>query len=140
MNVVDVTIESHVDEALRSLEDAKKIALEMVGQKAEGYVFALTPKDTGRLQNSITHMVKAADDEVHIGTNVEYAPYVELGTGIYAEDGNGRQTPWRYQDEKGVWHTTRGSKPQPFLRPGITRHLDEYKRIIHDVLDSTGDF
>lgn len=34
--------------------------------------------DTGRLRNSISH--KTEKDKVHIGTNVEYAPYVHFGT------------------------------------------------------------
>lgn len=75
----------------------------------------LCPVDTGDLRNSITHEV---DDGVGIvGTNKEYAPYVEYGTGIFAVEGNGRDTPWSYQDDEGNWHTTIGQKPQPFLEP-----------------------
>lgn len=77
----------------------------------------LCPVDTGDLRNSINH-------EVHnnvgiVGTNKEYAPYVEFGTGIFAVEGNGRDTPWSYQDDKGEWHTTVGQKPQPFLETAI---------------------
>lgn len=36
------------------------------------------PVDTGRLRNSVTHLLKGYD--CFIGTNVEYAPYVEEGT------------------------------------------------------------
>ena len=36
--------------------------------------------DTGHLMGSITHKVYKKDLKVRIGTNVEYAPYVELGT------------------------------------------------------------
>lgn len=77
----------------------------------------LCPVDTGDLRSSITH-------EVHnnvgiVGTNKEYAPYVEFGTGIFASEGNGRDTPWSYQDDKGEWHTTVGQKPQPFLETAI---------------------
>lgn len=77
----------------------------------------LCPVDTGDLRSSITH-------EVHnnvgiVGTNKEYAPYVEFGTGIFASEGNGRDTPWSYQDDKGEWHTTAGQKPQPFLETAI---------------------
>ena len=73
------------------------------------------PVDTGDLRNSITHEV---DDGVGIvGTNKEYAPYVEYGTGIFAVEGNGRDTPWSYQDDEGNWHTTIAQKPQPFLNP-----------------------
>jgi len=73
--------------------------------------------DTGLLRASITHEVK--DDEATIGTNVEYAPYVEIGTGIYSSQGDGRQTPWCYQDAEGEWHYTNGQLPQPYLMPAL---------------------
>lgn len=77
----------------------------------------LCPVDTGDLRNSITHEVH--NDVGIVGTNKEYAPYVEFGTGIFAVEGNGRDTPWSYQDNKGEWHTTVGQKPQPFLETAI---------------------
>lgn len=77
----------------------------------------LCPVDTGDLRNSITHEVH--NDVGIVGTNKEYAPYVEFGTGIFAVEGNGRDTPWSYQDDKGEWHTTVGQKPQPFLETAI---------------------
>lgn len=42
----------------------------------------------------------------------------------------GRQTPWVYQDAKGNWHYTRGNKAQPFLKPALNDHADEYREII----------
>lgn len=77
----------------------------------------LCPVDTGDLRSSITHEVN--NDVGIVGTNKEYAPYVEFGTGIFASEGNGRDTPWSYQDDKGEWHTTVGQKPQPFLEIAI---------------------
>lgn len=77
----------------------------------------LCPVDTGDLRSSITHEVN--NDVGIVGTNKEYAPYVEFGTGIFSVEGNGRDTPWSYQDDKGEWHTTVGQKPQPFLETAI---------------------
>jgi phage gpG-like protein len=54
------------------------------------------PVDTGRLRQSITHRIEGSTGIV--GTNVEYAPYVEYGTGKHALGGNGRKTPWAYTD------------------------------------------
>ena len=57
---------------------------------------------------------------VRVGTNTEYAPYVEFGTGIYAESGLGRKTPWRYYSPRmGRFVRTVGMKPKPFLRPAF---------------------
>ena len=83
------------------------------------------PVDTGELRMSITHYVEG--DTGVVGTNKQYAPYVEYGTGLFAKEGNGRQTPWSYQDAKGEWHSTKGQKPQPFLEPAL---LDNEKKII----------
>ena len=83
------------------------------------------PVDTGQLRASITHEIDGLTGI--IGTNVEYAPYVEYGTGIWAVDGNGRKTPWTYQRADGKWVTTAGNKPQPFLTPSL---LDNEKEIV----------
>lgn len=108
-------------------EQIKK-ALEECGLTAERYAKENAPVDTGNLRNSLTH--QTGKRKVLIGSAVKYAPYVELGTGIYAEGGGGRKTPWFYEDEKGVGHLTQGSKPQPYLRPAIADHIDEYNNII----------
>ena len=63
-----------------ALERAIHNALEEIGDKAEYYAKELTPVDTGRLRNSITYDVKTDEKAVYVGTNVEYAEYVELGT------------------------------------------------------------
>ena len=62
---------------------------------------------------------------------MEYAPYVELGTGIFAQNGDGRQdVPWRYQDAEGNWHTTSGQRPQPFLQPALRDNEDAVRRLL----------
>ena len=92
----------------------------------------LCPVDTGDLRNSITHEV---DDGVGIvGTNKEYAPYVEYGTGIFASEGNGRDTPWSYQDDEGNWHTTIGQKPQPFLKTALDKQKKNVIKIFKETL------
>lgn len=89
------------------------------------------PKDTGELRKSITSKVE--NNQGIIFTPLEYAPYVEYGTGLFAEDGNGRQdVPWHYQDDKGEWHTTSGMHPQPFMRPALNEHRVEILRILKE--------
>lgn len=88
--------------------------------------------DTGRLRSSITHrlVIENGKPVVYVGTSVEYAPYIEFGTGIYAEKGDGRKTPWSYQDEKGNWIRTRGSRPHPFLYPAFRQNKDRVKKLL----------
>lgn len=100
---------SHAKEALSAMAEAKARALEIIGGKAESYAKKLCPVDTGRLRNSITHAQYDEDTEV-IGSNVEYAPYVELGT-----------------SRKGA---------RPFLRPAAEGHTSEYKQIIEREMKS----
>lgn len=76
----------------------------------------------------------ASGDEmsVYIGSNCEYAPYVELGTGQHYA--GGRPTRWTYSDEHGQQHITGGNTAKPFLKPAIADHIEEYKNIIKQEL------
>ena len=93
------------------------------------------PKDTGALKSSITSKVEVEGKEVigTIFTPLEYAPYVEYGTGLFAESGGRKDVPWNYQDDKGEWHSTSGMKPQPFMRPAVE---DNRKKIIEILKES----
>jgi len=87
------------------------------------------PKDTGELRRSITSEVRGTEGVVF--TPLEYAPYIEYGTGLFAENG-GRMDAWSYQDDEGEWHTTSGMKPQPFLRPALNENREEIIRILKE--------
>ena len=105
-----VTITDNTDEIRRMFEAKCDVALEMIGIQCEGHAFDICPVDTGRLRNSLTHAVESGEKSVYIGTNVEYAPYVEFGT--------------RRQD------------PQPYLKPAVMNHVNEYKAILDQVMKS----
>ena len=70
-----------------AMNKAIAAALEEIGLAAERFAKRACPVDTGRLRNSITHALNMDEEAVYIGTNVEYAPYVENGTsrrkGVY---------------------------------------------------------
>lgn len=121
----------NLDKLLNKLEKLEKIDLDKVLNKAcilvENDAKKKCPVGTGELRNSITHEVEGT--EAIVGTNTEYAPYVEFGTGIFSSMGDGRQTPWSYQDVEGHWHTTIGQQPQPYLNPA----LDENRSKIVDL-------
>lgn len=130
MDRVRVNINDNSGDVIKTLNDVLPPALEKCALVAEGYAVKLCPVDTGRLRNSITHATDMyygksnyADSEgntysdakarvapekgtAYIGTNVEYAPYVEMGT----------------------VHTT----AQPFLKPAVANHIDQYKQILRD--------
>ena len=85
------------------------------------------PVETGALRRSITTEIHDTYGEV--GTNMEYAPYVEFGTGLFATNGDGRKTPWSYQTADGEWHYTTGMKAQPFLGPSLEENKKEIVQI-----------
>lgn len=99
---VEIT-NNKIDEVLRLVDEAKARVLEQWGLLAEGYAKLECPVDTGRLRNSISHG-QADENTMAVGTNVEYAAYVELGTSRMA--------------------------PRPYLAPAIEEHIDEYEAIL----------
>ena len=101
---------SRKNEVLNELDSKIPVILEALGIEGEGNavdeITEMKAVDTGRLRGSISH---AHDDEAaYIGTNVEYAPYVELGTSKMAS--------------------------RPFLRNAVTKYENDYKRIIKEGL------
>lgn len=90
------------------------------------------PKGDGHLRRSITSKVDSSKLEGVVFTPLEYAPYVEYGTGLFAEEGGRMDVPWNYQDEKGEWHSTSGMKPQPFMRPALNENIEEIKEILRE--------
>ena len=94
--------QNNIEQVEKALLRAYKTGLEEIGIVAEGYAKATCPVDTGRLRNSVTHLLKGYD--CFIGTNVEYAPYVEEGTSRM--------------------------KGKHFLRKAATGHGDTYRSIL----------
>lgn len=105
---MNVKFTDNSKEVLEAMQQAAVRALEKCGLTAEGYAKKLCPVDTGNLRNSITHVVDEQEPAAYIGSNVEYAPYVCLGT-IHM-------------------------KAQPFLKPAVADHANEYRKIIENEL------
>lgn len=90
------------------------------------------PKGTGELRRSITsevHLTPTGGEGI-VFTPLEYAPYVEFGTGLFAEMGGRKDVPWCYQDDKGEWHSTSGQHPHPFMRPALNENREQIIRMI----------
>jgi hypothetical protein len=107
-----LSLTSRKGEVIKACEQAIMRGLEAIGEVAEGYAKDDCPVDTGRLRASISN--KAVKDElaVYIGTNVEYAPYVE------------------YRD---IDHKTGKAH---FLRDAAADHSEEYKKIMKASLEA----
>ena len=96
----------------------------------EGEAKKKAPKDTGALRRSISSTVKGTEGIVF--TPLEYAPYVEYGTGLFAEEGGRKNVPWYYKDEEGKWHITSGQHPHPYMRPALNENREEILRLIKE--------
>ena len=103
-----VDYKDNSQQILSAMEKGIKNGLEAIGLTAETYAKKATPVDTGRLRNSISHTVDG--EAAYIGSNVEYAPYVELGTSR--------------------------AKAHHMLQKAATEHSAEYKRLAEDAVQS----
>lgn len=77
--------------------------------------------------------VEIVGDEVRgsVGNSLEHAIYHHQGTGIYAVNGDGRKTPWVYEDPKtGEKIYTRGSKPNPYLKDTIEQEQSTISKLL----------
>ena len=118
---------------LEKLEDVNQ-AMEQACILVENEAKIKCPVDNGLLRNSITHYIEDNPNELVgvVGTNVEYAPYVEFGTGFYSSLGNGRQDRWKYKDAKGEWHSTIGQHPQPYLQPALEENRRKIEKMFKE--------
>ena len=146
----EIDITNNLKGVLSQLEKNVEAANEAVGLAMEAHVKEGTPVGTvesthiknyhgGALRKSITH--KVVGNEVYVGTNLRvngksYPIFVEVGTGIYAADGNGRKSPWVWRDKNGKYHFTHGIKPRHFMRNALMKpeHIREYKEIYAEQL------
>ena len=88
------------------------------------------PKGTGELRRSITSKVEG--NVGYVFSPLEYAPYVEYGTGLFAVEGGRTDVPWNYQDDEGNWHSTSGMKPRPYMIPALNENREKIVEIIKE--------
>ena len=121
-------------ESIEGLADVSKLeeALGRACAVVEADAKKKAPKGNGDLRRSITSKVE--DDKGVVYTPLLYAPYVEYGTGLFAESGGRQDVPWNYQDDKGEWHSTSGMKPHPYLRPALNENREKILRILKESL------
>ena len=100
---------------LQRIQETGEQFLEEVGGEVEAQTKRNTKVDTGKTKNSWEHVVNADKMEVQVGSRYKNALWEEFGTGIYALNGDGRQTKWVYKTPDGKFHTTVGKKPRRAL-------------------------
>lgn len=101
-----MSYESNIPQAKRRLQQAQRRALEAIGVYVTGETQLRAPVDTGNLRASYTHRVDAKGKAVDVGTNVEYAVFVEKGT--------------------------RHQQPQPHLTPAAEENVPTIRRLARE--------
>ena len=138
----DFHIENNADLTREAFEACIKRALTAIGMQAESYAKQSINQagaiDTGRLINSVTYgtsdragshdysdnegnhyadtIGQAEENMVYIGTNVSYAPYIEMGHKYYYS---------------GTMYA-----PVHFLKDAAGNHTAEYKEIIKQSMEN----
>ena len=127
-----VEVKSYIFQVKNVTDGAMNKALMAVGEAVKGHAKELCPVDTGAMRNSITFAidnpfgkeeitVSVGTKSVNEGTNIYYAPYVELGH---------HQQPGRYVPAIGKRLVRDFVPAKPFLRPAFENNMEEIKGII----------
>ena len=112
----------------RKVQDTLGFACNLVERSAKQNA----PKGNGELARSITSRLEGLEGIIY--TPLFYAPYVEYGTGKFAENGGREDVPWVYQDIKGDWHTTSGMEPRPYMRPALNENRERILKLMRERL------
>jgi len=130
---------NNVSQVLAHLDSACKKTVEQIGDAAVKHTKERVPVDTGALRDS--YMRDVIDSKhVRVGSPLEYAPFMELGTGPnyeqppdwvtnLAQRGHHATDPWWYLGDDGEWHQGWFVRSQPHLRPAFLDHVNEYINI-----------
>ena len=122
-------IQASVESLRKTMPDVCYAALIDTAIEVEGEAKTLVPHKSSNLSRSITHEGDKPTMTVMVGTNTEYGPYVEYGTGIFSEFPSApktRITPkvkkalsWLSGGERITVKSIAGMTPRPFLRPAF---------------------
>lgn len=117
----EVKFTSNTGEVIQKCERAFDDAMELVAEQGESNAIAEVTKlvydtppspsyvRTGALRNSITHAYDKTEKAAYIGSNLEYAPYVEYGS--------------------------RNMIERPFLRNAAQNYVKEYEHLLNDAIE-----
>lgn len=98
-----MSYESKIPETIDDLSKAKNDTLAAIGYLISNGADDLAAVDTGRLRQSIQHILELHNDSVYVGSTVDHSIYVEFGT--------------KYMEA------------QPFLMPAAFNNIEQIRKI-----------
>ncbi len=162
--MAEVEFVDNSDEILALLSKATESAAEIIGgfieeQAGEYAMRAKGPKgnswpfdELNTLRQSMTHQIENTENgpALSVGSNLEIAPYIELGTGKHYQPGPewiqyhgddahsvGGLDFWYYRDK--ITGETKIGMPQhasPYLRPAFMDHVDDIKTVVQGEMEN----
>jgi len=115
---------------LNSINDALISGVSKAAMLVQGSAKNKAPVDSGALRQSIRAdkaKVQGENVTATVSTNLEYAPYVEFGTGS-----RGQSTNTNTEVEVSYRSDWRGNKAQPFLWPALRESRNNSIKIIRE--------
>lgn len=123
-------------ENVKAYERAKKQQIqEQVARSAlniEQDTKQSTPVDTGRLRASYTIVFRFDKMGAEVGSNVEYAPYVEFGTGAMVDVPEGLESYALQFKGKGIKQVNLPARPH--LYPAYEKERPKFIKALSDLL------
>ena len=108
MKVMLLRYKSYKKDVQKKINNNIEKALHAVGGYVEGEAKVRAPVDSGNLRGSYTYETDSKEKSVTVGTNVSYAPFIELGTS--------RQ------------------KPQPHLEPAAKDNIRDIRKLVEKAM------
>lgn len=101
---------SRFQEEIEKMKQRRERTIQQIAVFVEAEAKLRTPVKTGHLRRSISHETQSDENtsKAYIGTNVEYAPYVEFGV------------------------ASKNIPAQPYLRPAIEENRDKIRDMIRE--------
>lgn len=115
---------------LNSINDALISGVSKAAMLVQGSAKNKAPVDSGALRQSIRAdkaKVQGENVTATVSTSLEYAPYVEFGTGS-----RGQSTNTNTEVEVSYRSDWRGNKAQPFLWPALRENRNNSIKIIRE--------
>lgn len=137
---IDIKLENNCMRVSAEMEREILQFLEEVGGELQAQTMRNSSVDTGRTKGSYDYSVVKENGgaEVQVGSNYENAIWEEYGTGEYAIKGNGRKTPWVYQDVHGNWYRTTGKRAKRPLFKAFTARRGAIERRASQIMKGLG--
>lgn len=130
----DAIVDNSLNQSAEQIRKQAQINIQNMSVSYNGAIY--DAKETGQLMRE-QHVERLGSCRYAVGTFVEYAPYVEFGTGSAGDPivPHTARTKWTYYDDiLGGFRTAYPRPPCPFLRPAFETYRNRVAKDIYAAL------